>query len=45
MGKKLEMGGKGMAMLSNEELDKLSTTKGKKGNKARMEQVKRKVKV
>lgn len=45
MGIKVEMGGKGMAMLSNDELGKLADTKGKKGNKARMELVKRKVKV
>lgn len=41
MGMKIAMGGKGMAQISNEELGKLADTKGKKGNKARMEQVKR----
>ena len=43
MSAKIEMGGKGMAMFSNKELIALSENKGKKGNKARIELVKRKV--
>ena len=41
MSAKLEMGGKNMSMFSNKELTTLAETKGKKGNKARMELTKR----
>ena len=39
---KIEMGGKGIAMISNVELEKMAEGTGKKADKARMELIKRK---